>query len=419
MATYAKSHVHRHGKGYRYKRRVPQDLQVALDKNFWVDHLGNVSEAVAVLAGKKLDDRHDDLITRLRGITLTDVERQLLVRVGVPAPAPVSFYAGGEPSEAMALARAAIAGEPVPVSTIGLASLIPVWTRRNKPRPDSIATTTMHVKRFVAFTGDRHPNAFTADHAGAWRDALEDDPKMGKRTVEKHLDSLNALFRAARSGRAVNSNPFDGIKTVRKGGKYHEETTKRGFTPSEARTIFAAAVGMPDDFLWMAKLCAATGARSGELAQLRTSDVCDVDGIPCLRLTDEDGTLKNRHSLRDVPIPPSCEGIIAYAAGKPAGWLFDYPAHGGRSRGKTYQHEASRFLRRVAKITDKAVTWHGWRHGFSTLCDTVEMPLAVKHALGGWKLEPGEAGKYGKGPAMAVRLEWLAKVDKLMKATTS
>jgi hypothetical protein len=44
------------------------------------------------------------------------------------------------------------------------------------------------------------------------------------------------------------------------------------------------------------------------------------------------------------------------------------------------------------------------------------MPSAVQHAIMGHKLEAGEAGEYGEGPAMAVRLEWLAKVDKLASA---
>jgi hypothetical protein len=31
-------------------------------------------------------------------------------------------------------------------------------------------------------------------------------------------------------------------------------------------------------------------------------------------------------------------------------------------------------------------------------------------------VQAGEAGKYGKGPAMAVRLAWLKKVDALVSA---
>ena len=42
------------------------------------------------------------------------------------------------------------------------------------------------------------------------------------------------------SGLAVDHNPFDGIKTAKKGGKFHEDESKRGFTDAEALTIFAA-----------------------------------------------------------------------------------------------------------------------------------------------------------------------------------
>jgi integrase len=49
-------------------------------------------------------------------------------------------------------------------------------------------------------------------------------------------------------------------------------------------------------------ICAYTGARVNEITQLRANDVVNVDGIDCIRITSEAGTVK---TLRErVGRPP-------------------------------------------------------------------------------------------------------------------
>ena len=56
-----------------------------------------------------------------------------------------------------------------------------------------------------------------------------------------------------------------------------------GFTDEEARTILQAAEKETRPVTrWLPLLCAASGARVGEMAQLRSEDVIVQDGIPCL-----------------------------------------------------------------------------------------------------------------------------------------
>lgn len=84
---------------------------------------------------------------------------------------------------------------------------------------------------------------------------------------------------------------------------------------------------------WVPALALFTGARAGEICQLRAGDVVDVGGVWCLNLTvfDREGRriddkrLKTDASERFVPLHPSlvATGFTDFAAArKPEGRLF-------------------------------------------------------------------------------------------------
>lgn len=65
---------------------------------------------------------------------------------------------------------------------------------------------------------------------------------------------------------------------------------------------------------WVPWLCAYTGARVNENTQLRASDVKAIDGIPCIHITPEAGTVKTVKE-RTVPLHPHLEemGFLVWA----------------------------------------------------------------------------------------------------------
>jgi len=65
----------------------------------------------------------------------------------------------------------------------------------------------------------------------------------------------------------------------------------------------ASLVGRPPTQLSHLQICAHTGARVNEVTQLRACDVEDVEGIPCIRITPEAGTVKTAKK-RTVPRHP-------------------------------------------------------------------------------------------------------------------
>ena len=81
---------------------------------------------------------------------------------------------------------------------------------------------------------------------------------------------------------------------------------------------------------WVPWLCAYTGARVGEITQLRAEDVFQQDGVDAIRITPDAGTVKTR-STRVVPLHEHllAQGFLNFSRTKDKGPLF-YEAKEGR-----------------------------------------------------------------------------------------
>ncbi len=131
----------------------------------------------------------------------------------------------------------------------------------------------------------------------------------GRTVKDGDLAALKTVFGWAVANRLLPSNPAAGVtmkvaKAVR--------TRDPWFSDAEANALLATASnyrqGQEGAKLALAKrwvpwLCAYTGARIGELAQLRREDVRQEAGHWVLRVTPEAGTVKNRQA-RSVPLHP-------------------------------------------------------------------------------------------------------------------
>ena len=151
-------------------------------------------------------------------------------------------------------------------------------------------------------------------------------PKRGARTVnDVWLTGASTIFAWAVRERLVNSNPFKGLKVTEPRKVQHRET--KAFTTEEAATILRAAceIGVPGTTFegairWVPWLCAYSGARAGEITQLRGSDVQQHGQVYAMRLTPEAGTMKTGKP-RTVPIH---EHIVEQ------GFMSDADRHPGR-----------------------------------------------------------------------------------------
>ncbi len=260
-------------------------------------------------------------------------------------------------------------------------TLFEAWADPKVVAPSSIRRwKNLFTRDFPQFlesrAGHKDPGRTTKDDVVAWRDHLLKSG-LAPRTVKRvNIACLNAIFGQAVADGILSINPAADV-TVREDRRIEER--ERGFTDEEAHAILTAARNLPRGRLdakthaflrWAPFIMAYTGARVGEIAQLRKSDFTQSQAEGwVLTVTPEAGSTKSG-KLRKVPLHDALvsEGLPDFVHGAKDGPLF-YAKHGGRLAAKAIQ-----FVRKTVKVTDKRVAPnHGWRHRFITLARGVNM----------------------------------------------
>lgn len=203
-------------------------------------------------------------------------------------------------------------------------------------------------------------------------------PRTGKtvspRTVKDgDLAALKAIFNWAVKELKLPNNPANGVtlkvpkKTVLRDNFFSRAEAAallneaRAFTKPE-RMMEKTALGIR----WVPWICAYTGSRVGEIAQLRKSDILQQEDAWVFRITPEAGDVKTRVQ-RTVPIHAHLveEGLLEMVAGRSDGYLFLNAVEGDKIRGKrkALQNRVEEFTRRF--VSDREIQpVHGWRHSF-------------------------------------------------------
>ncbi len=447
------SYVVKHGSGYRYKRKVPTHLQDVVGVRAWIEYLGSaMNKRGAEEKARKLARRDDQRITLLNNLAPDErkkavaegaldivgaTEREIVaLEKSIPFVEAIALRtevdardrrreqdaqageiersrrSAAKVRKTVALKRKAL--RALAGRRTNLAPLVEGWLRaRNVKSLHTIETMWRSAQDFADTVGDLKPRSVNRDHAAKYRDKLE-LRDLQPRTKRKYLEQLNTLFRTGRSERLVDANPFDGIKITKTAGKFVDTKKRKPFEPRQVRTIFEALPSEHPDFQWVTKLIAFHGMRSGEAAQLRKEDVTTSRDVAVLRIHDEFGSVKNAHSVRTIPLHPACADFVKYAEAAEGPWVFaSFPEWKEGRRGAPYQRRATDFLRKVAKITDRDLSMHSFRHTWTTLAAEMNMPYAVAYAITGHTLGGGEHAKYTHPPTLKEQLKWLRKIDPL------
>ena len=252
----------------------------------------------------------------------------------------------------------------------------------------------------------------------AWSDKLRFVDHLSAKTVrDKYLTSAKAIFQVASNRQVTPANPARGY-TIKVQDR--NLTRPKGFTDEEAVKILTSSLGSSDDLggmsnsnktaiRWVPWICAYTGARVGEIAQLRKEDLIKEYDIPSLRITPEAGTVKTRE-YRNVPIHPHLVelGLLEFIVNAPDGPLFfvlknakDDP----RKRSESVAKKVGKWVRNVVGVEDVRVAPnHGWRHRFKTIADDVDIPPKYSDAIQGHRDGKASSG-YGERTAKALYRE--------------
>ena len=202
-------------------------------------------------------------------------------------------------------------------------------------------------------------------------------------TVKGDLKIIMAFLKWTRKRKDVESlkTAINAISTEISDIDY--ESKKRGFTESELTTIFVDDNSAPDNYakgfknpihFWLPLIALYTGARLAEICQLHLSDIKAVKALSsdaehwCFDINDDDDKkLKTKQSRRQIPIHKNLidAGLLDFADNlRSEGQikLFTDAARASDQFGS--QSQWFGIYSGKAGITDKATSFHSFRHNF-------------------------------------------------------
>jgi integrase len=282
--------------------------------------------------------------------------------------------------------------------------------------------------RVVFTTLDKHLagrdfDALSDDEAQRWVAALVTRKRSPFTVMTIWVTALKAVGKWAVKQRQIARNPFADCSVSVPKKTRHRET--KAFSTEEIRLILSSASAIKNTRRpavaarrWVPWICAYSGARAGEITQLRGQDVIERDGITALRITPDAGSVKTRET-RTVPIHEHLieQGFLHYVKAKGRGPLFFDPAptdatdtditNPKRPRAVQVRSRLGIWVRSLGIADGEVSPTHGWRHSFKQIAARHNISDRVSDAITG-HAPPTEGRAYG-----APTLEDMANALKL------
>jgi integrase len=297
---------------------------------------------------------------------------------------------------------------PMPASGLRITSLVDDWwaeaktAGRSRATYESYSITFRHLADYLA-----HDDAarVTAEDIVGFKDARL-KAGISSSSVSLNLAGLKAVFEWAKVNKKVPSNPARDVKVIKmKAVKLRE----KDFTLEEAKAVLAhadTATGDTKNMLakyWVPWLCAYTGARVGEMVQLRPQDLreeqrgeAEGGNYWVLTITPEAGTVKDKEKREVVLHAHLVErGFPTMVEACTTRYIFLPDSNRDiETLIKTVKGVLVAFVREV--ITDPNVAPnHGWRHSFKTRGRAVGIQDSVLDSITGHAPQT-VGGRYGR-----------------------
>ncbi|GMO42391.1 hypothetical protein [Bradyrhizobium sp. TM233] len=313
---------------------------------------------------------------------------------------------------------------PVRASGVGCWELFEAYVHAVKPAP-----TTVMRWRSVFLAMQQHfaevgADGITEDAAREWIHSQISEERQASTVREVWLSASRTVFAWARVHKRIHQNPFKEVK-VDVPRKVQKREDGRSFTNEEALTILKASLTYQEPATptertrrWVPWVCAYSGARSGEITQLRGVDIEKRDGFYVMKITPEAGTTKTGQ-VRVVPLHEHliAQGFIEMVKQVGKGALFyndktpqkmsSDPLKPSRPRAATARAHLGTWVRELGVDDPDISPNHSWRHLFKRIGDEVGISERINDAITG-HAPPTEGRKYGP-PKVASMAEALKK----------
>ncbi len=326
---------------------------------------------------------------------------------------PASFYATAPSVEE----RVATAPEtPVQTtkrnSTLTMSALIERWWREASAagrKPSTYESYKNTFRAFRSFLGHDNAHQVTAKDVVEFKDHRLATPskrtgrKPSAKTVkDSDLSALKTIFGWALTNQLLPENVATRI-TIKLARP--TKLRSKSFTDAEATRLLNNSLNYQprNESLqtaaakrWVPWLCAFTGARVGEMAQLRKQDITRDGEMWVIRITPEAGTVKNNEArLIVLHRQVVALGFPSFVAKCKDGHMFLRIKEDGDVSGplQGLTNRLGEFARSV--VSDPAVSPnHGWRHRFKTIGLEAGIDSRILDAIQG-HAPSSEGRKYG------------------------
>ncbi|MGO9400356.1 MAG: tyrosine-type recombinase/integrase [Xanthobacteraceae bacterium] len=389
----------------------------------------------------KVNEHLDYLLNGLFGINL-DPRSEAYRRVGlavlrkhVAALEAIKRRTEGQPVDTPPLPAI---GSTSPTAGVTLTVAFEGWKRDGNRSPQTLLVFEYAIKLFGQLHGNLPVAQIRKSHAREFREALRDVPvrrfrtgklrtavlpelaqwgrehpealKMAPSTINKLLGGVQAVGRWARDADLIPeewADPFAGIRID------EDQSARAPFDIEELHMIFNTPVftegerpegGQGEAAFWLPLLALFTGARLGELAGLRASEVAhDASvGAVCVYITADAKAgkrLKTKQSARAIPIHSQLIelGFLKFVAAEAKArgereWLFPQVAP-GTTGARAFSKWFGRYVG-AQGVTDTAKVFHSFRHNFTDALRVADVAEGVSRALVG-HAQGGVHGRYG------------------------
>jgi len=272
------------------------------------------------------------------------------------------------------------------------------------------------IRQIPLHAGKRFPGVTLSEAviAGAQRGT----PTLSETTVASYASNLAAMMNWAVREGWILSNPLDAPPR-----RATPRVRRRSFNAAELQTVFEPLHHYKATQawkFWIPALGLYTGARAGEICQLQRGDVVIQGAHLSLRISAFDNAgrrvewknLKTEASERTIPLHEdlALAGLADFAEGNPDERLFPTLPEGSNGG---FSHALSRwFARHLAahNLTDPALVFHSFRHGFKDACLRGGASDSTVRALGGWG-KVDVADHYGTANLTSVLRDAIEKLD--------
>jgi integrase len=277
--------------------------------------------------------------------------------------------------------------------------LFELWVSAVKPAPATVNRWRGVFLQLGAKFAGRSVGSITPEEAQEWTDTLVTTERSAATVRDVWVVAARTVFAWAVKRKYTKQNPF---KTVHVSVP-RKKTSRpyKAFNTEEIEIILRAALtvaGIDTESSmarrWVPWLCAYTGARVGEVMQLRGLDILEQDGVKVIAIRPDAGTVKTGMG-RVVPLHEHliAQGFLAFVASRQNGPLF-------YNQPKAEPHESavtnprkprtSRARERLAMwirtlgINDREVRPnHAWRHSFKQIAARNGIPDGMSDYLTG------------------------------------